>query len=424
MFAEELARRRFTLPHSVSLTMWGNYLCAGAAAGAAGGVLARVAMLVVALIAGNEPVFTVAASLGIVMIFAIVGIVGSVVWMALSRLLHLRARPGATLLAVGLMLLLAGPIFEAASGDLASASTGTILKFMLLFIPVPLTIAWGTVWGAAWLQKRSAQAREKTMPLGSALATLALLVTALMSVIPVIGAPHRHPALFSNLLQSNSADFATAGGVSRAVAMVTFLAYLVLTLIALWRQPENANVRRCVLLALALPTLLLTSGARMPAPIAWLSDARWMLALVQAAGLAALLGLYLTAGGFAPPRWITWISLATWAVATLWLVAHPQTRWMEWVIWSMLAANFALIVVWRLRNTGDSTMATPLLALFAVCWLALCAAILLTPSLQLRLLSGFAVTRVVSLFWLPWLLLPAALLGRRPHSTHPLPENR
>ena len=166
MFADEWARRRFTLPHSVSLTMWGNYLCAGAAAGAAGGVLARVAMRVVALIAGNEPVFTVAASLGIVMIFAIVGIVGSVVWMALSRLLHLRARPGATLLAVGLMLLLAGPIFEAASGDLASASTGTILKFMLLFIPVPLTIAWGTVWGAACC--RNAQRRHAKRPCHSA----------------------------------------------------------------------------------------------------------------------------------------------------------------------------------------------------------------------------------------------------------------
>ncbi len=414
MVAEEFAGRRFALPRSISLTMWGNYLSAGAAAGAAGGVLARMAMRVVALISGNEPVFTVAASLGIVMIFAIVGLIASVLWMGMDRVLHLRPITGGMLLAVGLMLLLAGPIFEAATGDLASASTGTILKFMLLFVPVPLTIAWGTVWGAARLQRRSAQTREKTMPLGSALATVALFVAAFMSVVPVIGAPQRHPSIVSELLRSNSADFATAGDVSRAVAMLTFLTYLALTLIALWRQPDNANVRRCVLLALALPTLLLTSGARLPTPLAWLPDARWILGLVQAAGLAALLGFYLTAGGFAPQRWIVWVSLATWAMATLWLVARPQTRWTEWAIWSMLAATFALIIVWRLRNGGGSTLATPLLALFAVCWLVLWAAILLTPSLQLRLLSGFAITRVVSLFWLPWPLLPAALLSRQP----------
>ena len=424
MVARESAGRRFTLPHSISLKVWGNFLCAGAAAGAAGGVLARLAMRVVALMAGNEPIFTVAASLAIVMIFAMVGLMASVLWMGMDRMLHMRARTGGMLLAVGLMLLLAGPIFEAASGDLASASTGTILKFMLLFIPVPLTIAWGTVWGAARLQKRSAQAPDKTMPIGSALATLALLVAALVSVFSVIGAPQRHPLLLSELLQSNSADFSTVGNVSRAAAMLTFLVYLALALIALWRQPDNANVRRCVLLVLALPTLLLTSGSRLPTPLAWLPDARWILGLVQAAGLAALLGLYLTAGGFAPPRWIVWVSLATWAIAALWLVARPQTRWTEWAIWSMLAATFALIVVWRLRSLDGQTMATPMLAIFAVFWFVLWAAILLTPSLQLRLLSGFAVTRVVSLFWLPWLLLPAALLGRQPRQRHPLPENR
>lgn len=414
MMAEELARQRFTVPRAISLTLWANYLCAGAVAGAAGGVLARAAMRVVVLILGHEPTFTVGASLGIVMIFAVVGLMAGMLWLGMARVLHLRAATGGVLLAIGLMLLLAGPIFDAATGDLANTDTSTILKFMLLFIPVPLTIAWGTVWGAERLQRHSAQSPARTMPLGSALATVALFVAAFASVMPVIGAAQRHPSLLSDLLNSNAADLATAGGFSRAVAMLTFLAYVALALIALWRQPDNANVRRSVLLALALPTLLLTSAARLPAPLAWLPDERWLLGLVQAAGVAALLGLYLTAGGFAPPRWLVGVAVATWVIATVWLVARPQTRWTEWLLWSMLAATLLLVVVARLRGRGGSTATSLLLALFALCWLALWAAILLMPALQLRLLTGFGVTRVVSIFWLPWLLLPAALISKQP----------
>ncbi len=413
MVAEKLDGQRFTLPRTISLTVWGNYLCAGVAAGAVSGVVARVAMRVVALIAGTEPAFTAAASLGIVVIFAVVGLIASVLWMGMERVLRLRATTGAALLAVGLTLLLVGPIYQAAAGDLAGVDNGTLLKFLLLFIPVPLTIGWGTVWGTTRLQKRSAHTCERTMPLASAVATLALFVAAFLTVAPLIGAPQRHPAVLGELLRSNSADFARAGELSRTVTLLVLTAYLVLTLIALWRQPDSANVRHCVLLALALPTLLLGSGSKLPTPLAWLPNAPWVLGIVQAAGLAALLWLFLIADAYTPSRPLLWAVVATWAISALWLMARPESRWTEWAIWSMLAATLILIVVARLCSTDGSTKTSLLLALFAVCWLALWAAIQMNTGLQLRLLSGFAVTLVVGLFWLPWPLLPAALIVRR-----------
>ena len=61
-------------------------------------------------------------------------------------------------------------------------------------------------------------------------------------------------------------------------------------------------------------------------------------------------------------------------------------------------------------QAAGSRASSLLLTLFALLWLGLWAGALASPALRLPGMSPLAVSITVKLFWLPWLLLPAALL--------------
>lgn len=402
-------------PLDINLSLWGAYLGAGLAAGFAGGIVARVAMRLVVLIEGGTPNFTLNGTLGILFLFAMPGILVGAICLALVYATAARPRALFLWMAVALLLLLIGPLYLVATDDLPNASAGRIALLMLVFVPVPLVMAGVAVYGGHDLWRRAAAA-PKRLPLPWAAATAVMAGAAFGSALGALSGAQRHPRLVNTLLGTAGADFTFMADRLRSIGLLIFFAYMGIALWALWRQPQIPSVRAGVPLALALPALLLTGGAGLPSALDWLPQSDATASAASALGIGALLALSLVAGGFRPslrlvaPTALVWVGVALLQGGA---IASTST---EWLLWGMLglALSVNLIVRW-IRPGAASRASTILLTLFALLWMGLWAAAIVTPALRLPGLSPLAVATTVKLFWLPWLLLPAALL---PHTTH------
>lgn len=397
-------------PHgtrSIDLALWAAYLGAGAAAGVAGGLLARVAMRGVALIQGQTPAFTLFGTLGIAMIFLLPGVLVGLGALALVAWRGRSRRAAFGWLALILTLLLLGPLYAVATGDLPNTSPRRIASLMAIFVPVPVAMAWMAVYVAAPLHRRAARSGAKTLPLGWALALLLLAGMAFVAGIGALSGAQRHPRIVNTLVNMQSVDFTGAADQLRSIGLLLFMVYMSLVCWAIWRQPQSAGVRRGAAAALAAFWLLLAGGAPLPAQSAWVQGA------LTALGLAALLVVFLQAGGFTPPRRLLFVCAVAWAAVALWLVAGQPTGSTAWLAWGIVALALSTILIVRRQQRAGAHAArisSLLLAAFALLWLGLWAAAMLHPSLRLVGMSPLGVTLTVKLFWLPWLLLPAALL--------------
>lgn len=401
------------LRRQVNLDPWVASAVAGVAAGAFGGALARLAMRGVALLMGQAPGFSIEGTLGILTIFAMFGFVVALPWTLVRLLSPWTRRTRALALAAILTALLILPLYGVATGDLQNASTGQVVQLMLLFLPIPFLMGLGIEWVAGGMERRLARAGDHTLPLGWTLGLGALAILSFLSLFGSLMGSLRHPELVASFLGGQTTAFQVVRGNALVMGLLVAIAYLMLALRVFWRRLDRPEARVEFLLLLATPMLLLSGGGTLPLPLAWLPDAPVLLAATRALGVAALLLFMLTAGGLRAPRalWIT-CSVA-WAALALWLLAGGRALpgWTEGAVWGMLAlaCGYACIERWRQAASGAARWTATALALFAVCWLGLWLAALLVPGLGLRSLSAFEIPLRVTLFWLPWLLLPASL---------------
>lgn len=404
-----------TAAEGIDLTLWGICLAAGAAAGLVGGIWARLAMRGVALLLGQSPAFSLAGTLGILTIFTMLGALGGALGMILMHRLNLSRPRACLLIASAIGLLLAWPLYQVATTDVPGQSTGTLLWLMLLFVPVPVVMAWLTVYASDRLAASPATLQPRRLRVGWAWAIGSAGAATTLWALRTFSAPQRHPRLVSDLLGASSSDFATANERLVAGGLLLFGAYLGLTLFGLWRHPESPSTRWGVLLALLLPLLLLMSGTQRAPTAGGVQQTLWLPDAMRAAGVGALLAFVALVGGFRAPRWLQIVLLGAWLLGTMWLLSPSTGRSTEWMVWGILGVALLtlLIVRWNRERIGHAShVATLLLTLFVVAWLTIWAVVLLVPSLQLRGVSPFAVGLNVVLFWLPWLLLPGALLPK------------
>lgn len=422
---------RVRLP-ALDINRLGVGLATGAVAGALiGGVGARIAMRVVALLGEGQPGFTVGGTLAIAIMGGVLGGLGGLGFALLRSLVRLArgevSSPLRRSVAVGavyggaLSLLTALPFFRIREGELALASP---LVGAALFAWIPL--AWGLALGAAFPSvERKLAAQPRAVGLGWLAAFGLALVLALAGMAPLLGEFTAFPPAMTRLHYDLGVSFAVAQALHRWLMLAFLLAYCGLATVIFWRGTHHAVTR------LAAVTLLLLAAAffgRQPAlssGMQALPVARLLPALLQAGALSLLLVLlFIFPNGRSARRWTRPVA-AAWCGWTLLWFADPLPgtaldvgAWPEPLVVGVTLAGLGsglLAMAQRMQRSdpGGRRAIHPALLGFgaallscALLWLAS----ILAPGLRLRVLPWPQGLLAFGPYLLPWLLLPLSLV--------------
>lgn len=337
---------------------------AGAMSGLVAGGLARIAMRVVAILAGERPEFSVEGTVGILFIFAILGIIAALPYLVVRRWL-----PGPSTgkgLGYGIILaaLICIPFFRVGDGELGIVSP---VIGAALFAPVGLCYSMALAPILSRVERRFSPA-QPVAGWWFGLFGLALLF-ALVRMIGAFQGYIRTPGAIQRLYLALGIEYGAIQEMQGLIAFLFALTYCTLCALLFVRGWRSQTIQTIAIGLLVFGGGLLPLNGRLPGipnldmslRVEWLAWALTTLALLSAAGVLR--------------RWLVRLN-------------DPTVR---------------QISAWMAGGIGLALVA------FLVMW----AAILLIPGLQLRRLTAFHTLFAVPLYLWPWLLCPLALLVNR-----------
>ena len=154
---------------------------AGIVSGLVAGVLGRIAMRIVAVSRGDVPSFSITATIGILIVFLVMGCALALVFAIVARGNPARPEPGWWSLAgVGLLagVVLLTPLRSEVAGRPA---------FLVLFLPVGLLLGWGSAWLALVIARSLPNPSGAARYLYGLVAAPAVLATLAVPVLLVFG---------------------------------------------------------------------------------------------------------------------------------------------------------------------------------------------------------------------------------------------
>ena len=421
---------RIGLP-AVDINRLGAALATGAFLGATiGGIGARIAMRAVALLSEGQPGFTIAGTVGIVIVGAVLGALGGLGFALVRSLLRMgRGEDTSPLphsIAAGatyggaLAVLASLPFFLNPVGELALA-TPLVGAALFVWIPLAYGLALGAVLPAV---ERKLAATPHTVGLGWLAVFGLALVLALAGMTPLSGSFIPFPPAATDLHYLSGVSFAAAQVLHRGLMLAFMLAYCGLASVIFWRGSQ------CVTARLAAVTLLLLAAAffgRQPALAAGmqaLPPLRLLPDLLQAGALSLLLILlFVLPDGKMALRWTRPVAVLWCGWSLLWFV-HPLPgtaldvrAWPELLVAGVTLTGLGsglLALAQRLRasDPGRRRALRPVWWGFAavLLWLAaLGLAAMVEPGLRLRVLPWPQALLAFAPYLLPWLVLPLSL---------------
>lgn len=362
--------------HSLStlLARWTidlNTVVAGVIAGAMSGVvaggLARIAMRVVAILAGERPEFSVEGTVGILFIFAILGIIAALPYLVVRRWL-----PGPSTgkgLGYGIILaaLICIPFSRVGDGELGIVSP---VIGAALFAPIGLCYSMALIPVLRRVERRFSPA-QPVAGWWFGLFGLALV----FALVRMIGAFQRYirtPGAVQRLYLALGIEYGAIQELQGFIAFLFALTYCTLCALLFVRGRRSRSAQTVAIGLLVFGGALLPLNGRLP-------------------GLPNMeTGLRF--------EWMAWLLATLLLLATAGILRCWLARWSDPVA--------------RQASVGLASSVGLSLFAFLVMW----AALLLIPGLQLRRLTAFHTMFAVPLYLWPWLLCPLALLMNRAHS--------
>ncbi len=343
-----------------------NVIARGSAAGAIVGLIvigggARAVMRLVALIAGMQPSFTAAGTLGLLIMGVVIGVVLALVYLPVRRWVPFRWPVTGVLFGLVLACITVVPFFGDPGGEAALVSPwiGAGL-FALLPLVFGLTLA-ATL---EWTDRRYGNLVRRDVGL-LWLAVYAVVFAVAFAGMMSVTESGRTPTLFRQMLDTGGVAFHAVRDVQSALFLTFMIAFFGLHMITFWMGAGRTVIQGLSLSQLMLAWLLVRSEPLWP----WMADT--------------------PAGGIG--EWAAWGVAAVGFVAGIGLMNRERVRQEnEDNLWNWLIAGVALFV-------GG----------FLLAWLA----VLSVPDLQLRQWTAAQTTLTVAPLLLPWLCLPAALVG-------------
>lgn len=415
----------------VNLNRLGLALAAGALAGLViGGIGARLAMRAVALLGSGQPSFTVAGTLGILVVGAVLGAAGGLGFAVVLGLFGgprgektapLRGVVIGVVYGAALAALAVLPFFLAPSGELALAPP---LVGAALFGWIPL--AYGLTLGIVVpLVERRVSAGQRRVGLGWLAAFGLSLMLALAAMGSLLGEFVPFPPAATRLYGDLGLSFQAAHSLHRWLVLATMLAYCGLAGLVFWRGSHDGTARLA-----AVTLLLLAAGffGREPALAGGMTAlplVGLLPGLLQAVGLSLLLVLlYVLPDGRFGLRWTRLAAVAWCGWTLLWFtnplpgMALDVSAWPEGLVAALLALGLGSGLVALARRTRQSTLEQgrqlrPMLVGFTLAllsWALLWLLSLPAPELRLRSVPMPSALLAFGPYLLPWLLLPGSLV--------------
>ena len=390
-----------------------------------GGLGARLAMRIVALLIGSQPDLTAGGTLIIVLIAGILGLAAGLVFSVIRPLFN-RLLTGRVLwqgLAYGgvLAILLSLPFFFAREGEAALLPAW---QEAVLFGPIALIYGSALALLDGRLQQRFARSQAASVSLlWFAVFGLSLLLAFVSMASLANEVVHLPVAVVRTIRQQGwSFDVRTPHSM---LAVLFNLGYCGLTAVIFWRGARDRMAKFTALALLWFAAAFFNIGQVLPGAMLSLPLVRWLPGLIQALGLGGLVVLLLTFpdGRFVPP-WTRPFAV----LYSLWLVfwfvnplniagLDPQT-WPEMLVALVLLGGLGLgllaqILRYRGATDVERRQTRPVVTAFALAlagfglvWLAQIA----VPDLRGRSLSHFSGLFTFVPYLLPWLLIPLSLV--------------
>jgi hypothetical protein len=400
----------------------------GFLAGLVAGILAvgfgaRIAMRIVALVAGMRPNFSFEGTLIVLIFGATFGVIFGIVFVAVRRYLPLSGlRKGLMFGVILLLLIIVPPFLLVSGGELALVPP---LAGLAVFGPIP--IAYGILLAAA--VQRFEQRSLETSPSWIGLPWLSLFGLALMLAVigmtSLMGRLVPMPPAVSVSYRNLGLTFISAHEYHAVAAGAFALTYLSLAGLVLWRGAHNQIAKYTVLTLLVFAGAFFNSGETAVTTMHSLIDVRSLPGLVRALGLSGLTILfYVFPDGRFTPRSMRPLAVV-WCLWTLVWFLNPfpgssidPHQWPEVVLLALVIGSLASGVVsqvYRYRRDPDPGRRLqtrwPVVG-FAGATLAfglLWASTMLFPDLRVARIPVPLSLFTFALYLLPWLLIPLSI---------------
>ena len=154
---------------------------AGIASGLVAGVLARIAMRLVAVSRGDVPGFSITGTVGILMVFLVMACTLALLFAILVARRSARPRPGWWSLA-GVALFACVVLLTPLRQELGGRP-----EFLALFVPVGLLLGWSSAWLTLTISRSLPEPGGAARPLYGVLAAAAVLATLALPLLLVFG---------------------------------------------------------------------------------------------------------------------------------------------------------------------------------------------------------------------------------------------
>jgi hypothetical protein len=352
---------------TINLNIVAAGLLSGLASGIIAGVLARIAMRIVALLVDQQPDISLTGTLGIIVIFGLMGLLLALLYLGLRRIISFAIGWQGILYGSVLAVLTIWLFFANAEGEL-----GIISPWIGASLFAPIALFYGIVMDM--LLRRYEQRAKAARPV-PVFWFCAFALSVLITLIRIMDALNqgylRTPAAIQQLYAALGVGYDATRDVHGLLGLVIGLLYCGLCIVIFWQGYRSRAIQ------------------------------------LSAIGLVLLGGLVLPAGTFQPQtmtgvpgrdvEWLSWSLIFIGWIGSLWLVQR----------WAKKPAN----TLWRQTFARLSIALVVGVGAFLLMWLA----ILLIPGLQLRRMNGFYTAFATPIYLWPWLFCPLALLAAMRH---------
>lgn len=396
-------------------TLFAAVLSGGLAGVVIGGVLSRISMRVVALLTGSPGEFSVDGTLGILLIAAVFGVIFGGIYSPLRRFLPSRW-PWQGAVYGGLWAVLVCYFFFAnREGELGLIGPVTGAA---LFSPIPVVQGAGMAWLLGRVEARLAGRTVRTVPAHWFAGLIVAVLLAAVGMSSLAGEGLRlPPALFDATTRLGIA-FAAVTNIHQLLGFLFILLWIGLCLVLFGLGSPS---RRGGLTALGL--LLLAAGLFHTQPpfagqMAGIPVGPLLNAVLTGIGAASLVALVLSLPNRAFRRREIGLTGSVLLVVLLWQGTNlsklpiQQPAW-EWIVWmgalSVLGGT-ATTALWQSWRNPLIRLPALAWALAVACFLALWGATLLNSELNFRGIVHPFAPFGVTVYLLPWLLPPLALV--------------
>jgi|GEM_PF-2153882 len=405
-----------------------NKVSVGALAGlitglVVGGVGSRIAMRVVALIAGIPPEFTLGGTVGILFLGAFLGVPFGLLFMTGRRFIPLPDLGKGLLYGSILFLIFVLPLFISPEGEFALISP---LTGLIIFGQIPILFGVFLAISVAKLEtKYLTTAPNQVGTIWFVLFGLALILSFINLVSSEDGVRLYYPPAVFRTLQLLDIRSRDTENLRLILMLLLLLGYWALTSVIFWRGSRSWVAKFAAISLLIFAAAFFHTGEILGGTMNTLPLVRWFPGVIRVLGFGFLLILfYIFPIGRLLSGWIRLFIVIWWLWLFVWFLnPFPETlldlkNWSEWLLLTIVVSSLSsgvisqIIRFWQTADVQRQQIkwvmigSTGTVLSFALLW----ASAVIFPDLKVRGVSGLYTLFAFFVYWIPWFLVPLSMV--------------